>query len=103
MDKITTTHGERQGVLVAHLGVAVEVRFDAGGQNEIIRVKRNSGHVVGDNVTVKGEILSRLNRRSVLNRMDAGGSSVRWGLTLTPSASLLPVNLCRHRTLLTGQ
>ena len=68
-----TTQDDRQGVIVAHLGVAVEVRFDAGGKNEIIRVKRNSGHVVGDKVTVKGEILTRLERKSVLNRMDARG------------------------------
>ena len=68
-----TTHGERQGVIAAHLGVAVEVRFEPDGRSEIIRVKRNSGHVVGDNVTVKGEILTRLKRRSELNRMDARG------------------------------
>ncbi len=65
---------ERQGVLVAHLGIAVEVLFHADNKREIVRVKRNSGHVVGDNVMVKGEVLTRLKRRSELNRMDARGS-----------------------------
>lgn len=67
------TESRRQGVLVAHLGVAVEVRFDTDGSKEIVRVKRNSGHVVGDRVTVKGEILTRLERKSELSRMDARG------------------------------
>jgi len=62
----------RHGILVAHLGVAVEVRF-TDGRKEIVRVKRNSGHVVGDKVTVIGEILTRLERKSELNRMDARG------------------------------
>lgn len=68
-----TTQDHQQGIITAHLGVAVKVRFDADGRSEIIRVKRNSGHVVGDTVTVKGEILTRLKRRSELNRMDARG------------------------------
>jgi len=68
-----TTQDDRQGIIVAHLGVAVEVRFNAEGRKEVIRVKRNSGHVVGDKVTVKGEILTRLERKSELNRMDARG------------------------------
>lgn len=68
-----TTQDDRQGIIVAHLGVAVEVRFNTEGRKEIIRVKRNSGHVVGDKVTVKGEILTRLERKSELNRMDARG------------------------------
>jgi ribosome biogenesis GTPase len=75
-------HDKRQGVLVAHLGVAVEVLFDADGQRQIIRVKRNSGHVVGDKVTVKGEVLTRLERRSELNRMDARGTRHTVGANL---------------------
>jgi len=75
-------HNEREGVLVAHLGVAVEVLFDADNQRQSIRVKRNSGHVVGDNVVVKGEILTRLKRRSELNRMDARGTKHTVGANL---------------------
>jgi ribosome biogenesis GTPase len=75
-------HDERQGVLVAHLGVAVEVLFNTDGRRQIIRVKRNSGHVVGDNVMVKGEVLSRLERRSELNRMNARGKRHTVGANL---------------------
>ena len=39
----------REGLIVAHHGVAVEVLFD-GGDRSMVRVKRNSGHVVGDGV-----------------------------------------------------
>jgi len=67
------THDNHQGVLVAHLGVAVEVLFDTDHRREIIRVKRNSGHVIGDRVIINGEILTRLKRQSELNRMDARG------------------------------
>jgi len=74
LDKIPT-HGERRGVLVAHFGVAVEVLFETDGQREIIRVKRNSGHVVGDDVLVRGEVLTQMERRSELNRMDARGTT----------------------------
>ncbi len=61
---------EREGVIVAHYGVAVDVRF-AGGAVEMVRVKRNSGHVVGDTVAVEGEVLRRLPRRTEICRMDA--------------------------------
>jgi ribosome biogenesis GTPase len=62
----------RRGVIVAHLGVSVEVLFN-GGEREIVRVKRNSGHVVGDDVLVRGEVLERLPRRTELRRRDAMG------------------------------
>lgn len=39
----------------------------------MVKVKRNSGHVVGDGVTVTGEVLSRLPRRTELRRRDARG------------------------------
>ena len=57
---------------MAHYGVAVDVLF---GDNErsMIRVKRNSGHVVGDKVIVKVDVLTRLERSSELSRMDARG------------------------------
>lgn len=60
------------GLIVAHHGISVEVLF-AGGARRTVRVKRNSGHVVGDNVTVKGEILTRLPRATELRRRDARG------------------------------
>lgn len=58
------------GLIVAHHGISVEVLFD-NGQRRMVRVKRNSGHVVGDNVVVTGEILKRLPRRTELQRRDA--------------------------------
>lgn len=63
---------EKEGLIVAHYGVAVEVRF-ADDERRMVKVKRNSGHVVGDSVKVKGEVLSRLPRRTELRRRDARG------------------------------
>lgn len=60
------------GLIVSHFGVAVEVLF-AGGERRLVRVKRNSGHVVGDAVRVCGELLERLPRKSELRRRDARG------------------------------
>ena len=60
------------GLIVAHHGISVEVLFDSG-QRRMVRVKRNSGHVVGDNVVVTGEVLKRLPRRTELQRRDARG------------------------------
>lgn len=62
----------RRGVVVAHHGVSVEVLF-SGGEREMVRVKRSSGHVVGDDVLVRGEVLERLTRRTELRRRDAMG------------------------------
>jgi ribosome biogenesis GTPase len=61
------------GVIVAHYGVAVDVRLDAGGVRSV-KVGRRSGHVVGDRVEVIGERLRRLERRSELRRRDAMGN-----------------------------
>lgn len=83
------------GVLVAHYGVAVDVRLDSPGapnpgetnagetspgepgpdQPELrsVRVRRRSGHVVGDRVELVGERLRRLPRSSQLRRRDAMG------------------------------
>ena len=63
-----------EGLIVAHYGIAVEVFFAADSSRRMIRVKRNSGHVVGDRVLVIDEILSRLERKSELSRMDARGN-----------------------------
>ena len=61
------------GLIVAHYGVAVEVFFAAVGERRMIRVKRSSGHVVGDRVMIRDEILTRLERKSELSRRDARG------------------------------
>lgn len=60
------------GLIVAHHGISVEVLFE-NGTRRMVRVKRNSGHVVGDNVVVTGEVLKRLPRRTELRRRDARG------------------------------
>ncbi|MBI9093093.1 MAG: ribosome small subunit-dependent GTPase A [Desulfobacterium sp.] len=62
-----------KGVIVAHHGVAVHVLLETG-EKQVVRVKRSSGHVVGDDVVVRGERLTRLPRRTVLRRKDARGS-----------------------------
>jgi len=62
----------RAGVIVAHYGVAVEVRF-ADGSSYQVRVKRQSGHVVGDDVLVRGEVLHRQPRRTEMRRRDVRG------------------------------
>jgi ribosome biogenesis GTPase / thiamine phosphate phosphatase len=61
------------GLIMAHFGVAVEVFFPTSKDKKIIPVKRNSGHVVGDKVRIIDGVLSRLQRRSELSRMDARG------------------------------
>lgn len=61
----------REGLIVAHYGVAVDVLFDGILEKSMVRVKRDSGHVVGDRVVVEGEVLTRLPRTSELSRMDA--------------------------------
>lgn len=60
------------GVIVSHFGVAVEVLFQ-NEERRMVRVKRNSGHVVGDQVRVVGEVLERLPRKTELRRSDARG------------------------------
>jgi len=68
---IDTSHC--QGLIVSHYGVAVEVLF-LDGERRMVRVKRSSGHVVGDLVAVTGEVLSRRHpRETELRRRDARG------------------------------
>jgi ribosome biogenesis GTPase len=62
-----------EGLIVSHYGVAVEVLFGSG-ERRMVRVKRNSGHVVGDRVRVADEVLERLPRNTELRRRDARGS-----------------------------
>ncbi|MCP4117444.1 MAG: ribosome small subunit-dependent GTPase A [Desulfobacteraceae bacterium] len=63
----------RKGVIVAHHGVAVHVLFESG-EKQVVRVKRRSGHVVGDGVIVREERLTQLPRKTELRRRDARGS-----------------------------
>jgi len=71
----------REGLIIAHHGVAVEVLF-ASGEHYLVRVKRRSGHVVGDDVLVRGEVLERLPRRTELRRRDAMGKTHLVGANL---------------------
>lgn len=61
-----------EGIIISHHGVAVEIRFESG-ERRMVRVKRRSGHVVGDAVRVRGEVLERLPRQTELRRRDAVG------------------------------
>lgn len=73
MKKEHTSVEDKEGIIVAHYGVAVDVLFAADNVCRMIRVKRNSGHVVGDKVMIQDDILTRLERSSELSRMDARG------------------------------
>jgi len=74
LETLVNRGASEEGLIVAHYGIAVEVFFAADSSRRMIRVKRNSGHVVGDRVLVRDEILSRLERKSELSRMDARGN-----------------------------
>ncbi|OQY24041.1 MAG: hypothetical protein B6I37_04100 [Desulfobacteraceae bacterium 4572_35.2] len=70
------TEAGKEGLIVSHFGVAVLVRYDecdssAQQIEERVKVKRNSGHVVGDRVHVAGEVLRGLPRHNALRRRDA--------------------------------
>lgn len=69
---LTDNDPVREGIIVAHHGVAVEVSFE-DGRRRMVRVKRSSGHVVGDTVVVTGGVLKRMPRRTELRRRDARG------------------------------
>lgn len=64
--------GAREGVIVAHYGVAVAVRW-GDGERRRVRVRRSSGHVVGDRVRLAGSGLASLPASGVLRRRDAHG------------------------------
>lgn len=57
------------GVIVTHLGVAVDIKLDDGSVHTV-RVKRKSGHVVGDRVEVTKTGLKTLPRKTELRRID---------------------------------
>lgn len=63
---------DADGLIVAHYGVAVGVRTETG-KTVKVRVRRRSGHVVGDRVIVREGVLERLPRRSELRRLDNNG------------------------------
>lgn len=72
----TNTEAGKEGLIVSHFGVAVLVRYtdaDSSGNHveERVKVKRNSGHVVGDQVQVVGEVVTGLPRHNALCRRDA--------------------------------
>lgn len=60
------------GVIVAHHGIAVDILFESG-ERRMVKVKRRSGHVVGDSVVVDDHGLIRLPRRTELCRRDSRG------------------------------
>lgn len=62
----------QRGTLVAHYGVAVDVRLD-DGELRSVKVPRRSGLAVGDRVDVLGERLRPLPRSTELRRRDAMG------------------------------
>jgi len=61
-----------EGLVVAHFGVAVDVRL-ADGRDQSLRLRRRSGVVVGDRVWVSGSSFERLPRETVLRRRDVRG------------------------------
>ena len=73
MKKERTAAQNKEGIIVAHYGVAVDVYFPENHACSMVRVKRSSGHVVGDKVVIKDDVLTRLERSSELSRMDAKG------------------------------
>lgn len=70
-----------EGILVAHYGVAVDVRLDTG-EIRNARVKRRSGHVVGDRVQLAGEGLVRLERKNEIRRRGSSGNTHVLGVNL---------------------
>jgi ribosome biogenesis GTPase len=66
-------HSAKEGLIVAHHGVSVEVLF-SDGLRGTVGVKRKSGHVVGDRVQVSDDVLDRLPRKTELRRRDARGA-----------------------------
>jgi ribosome biogenesis GTPase len=73
LKKERTAAQNKEGIIVAHYGVAVDVYFPENHACSMVRVKRSSGHVVGDKVVIKDDVLTRLERSSELSRMDAKG------------------------------
>ncbi|MGL4854275.1 MAG: ribosome small subunit-dependent GTPase A, partial [Lentisphaeria bacterium] len=62
----------KEGVIVGHYGVAVDIQFEDGSR-DTVRVKRKSGHVVGDFVTVAPTGVIGQERLNELKRVDING------------------------------
>ena len=70
---MTASDSARHGVVVAHYGIAVAVRFESGESGRV-RVPRRLSVVVGDRVEADGESLLRVEpARGVLRRRDSHG------------------------------
>jgi len=62
------------GVVVGHYGIAVDVRLDSGEGRVSLRVRRDSGHVVGERVEiVAGGLRATDDNAGVLRRRDPAG------------------------------
>lgn len=61
------------GVIVGHYGIAVDLKLDTTGECISMRVRRDSGHVVGERVEIAAGGLRRLEARSILRRRDTRG------------------------------
>jgi ribosome biogenesis GTPase / thiamine phosphate phosphatase len=62
----------RRGIVVSHLGIAVDVELEDGTPLRL-RVERRSGIVVGDDIEVVGERAVQCDRRTALQRRSPGG------------------------------
>lgn len=78
---IPILHHKKKGIIVAHHGIAVDVLFESGEQ-QLVKVKKHAGHVVGDNVMVKDGAIERLPRRTQLCRTNSRGSVQTVGANL---------------------
>jgi ribosome biogenesis GTPase len=64
---------DQKGVIVAHHGIAVDILFGSG-ERRMVKAKKHSGHVVGDEVMVQDNRLERMPRRTELCRRNSRGS-----------------------------
>lgn len=75
LENPSPTENARLGLLIAHHGVAVRVRWDEGAE-ELVRVGRKSGFLVGDRVFKVGEKLKRQERQTTLQRATTAGHTL---------------------------
>ena len=71
---MTNNDKKKRGIIIGHYGVAVDVKFE-DGTIESVRVKRKSGHVVGDYIYMDGDFLKRLKRDTIVHRRSQGGAT----------------------------
>lgn len=70
--EIVDDHVGEEGVIIGHYGVAVDVRLECGSV-VTARVKRKSGHVVGDSVEIAPTGLIQHERKTEIKRIDING------------------------------